>query len=128
MAVETQIAERHWPIADRRERDRTYNLKNRAEIRALAPRFPWDACFEACNLGGVEEVVISELSAMGPLANLFLATPVSTWKSYLTYHVVRNNAGVLPRTVDNTNFDFFGKVLNGQPQQRERWKRSVDAG
>ncbi|HCK84397.1 MAG TPA: peptidase M13, partial [Hyphomonadaceae bacterium] len=25
MALETAIAERHWPIADRRDRDRTYN-------------------------------------------------------------------------------------------------------
>ncbi len=125
--VETQIAERHWPIADRRDRDRTYNLKNRAEIRALAPRFPWDAAFDAAGMGAVEEVVISELSAMGPLADLFMATPVNTWKSYLSYHLVRNNAAVLPSNVDDEVFDFYGRTLNGQPQQRERWKRAVQA-
>jgi len=127
MALETQIAERHWPIADRRDRSRTYNLKTRAEIRALAPRFPWDAAFEAQGLGGVQEVVISELSAIGPLAELFMATPVNTWKSYLSYHLVRNNAAVLPRNVDDEVFNFYGKTLNGQPQQRERWKRAVQA-
>ncbi|HYD71837.1 MAG TPA: M13 family metallopeptidase, partial [Candidatus Binatia bacterium] len=125
MALETQIAERHWPIADRRDRSRTYNLKTRAEVRALAPRFPWDAAFEAGGLGGVQEVVISELSAMGPLAELFMATPVSTWKSYLSYHLIRNNAAVLPRAVDDEVFNFYGRTLNGQPQQRERWKRAV---
>jgi putative endopeptidase len=125
MALETQIAERHWPIADRRDRSRTYNLKTRAEVRALAPRFPWDAAFEAGGLGGVQEVVISELSAMGPLAELFVATPVNTWKSYLSYHLVKNNAAVLPKNVDDEVFNFFGRTLNGQPQQRERWKRAV---
>jgi putative endopeptidase len=25
------------------------------------------------------------------------------------------------------NFDFYGRVLEGQPQQRERWKRAVQA-
>jgi putative endopeptidase len=125
MALETQIAERHWPIADRRDRSRTYNLKTRAEVRALAPRFPWDAAFEAGGLGAAQEVVISELSAMGPLAELFMATPVATWKSYLSYHLVRNNAAVLPKNVDDEVFDFFGRRLNGQPQQRERWKRAV---
>jgi putative endopeptidase len=125
MALETQIAERHWPIADRRDRSRTYNLKTRAEIRALAPNFPWDASFEAAGLGGVEEVVISELSAMGPLAELFVATPVNTWKSYLSYHLIRANASVLPRAVDDEVFAFYGRTLNGQPQQRERWKRAV---
>jgi putative endopeptidase len=127
LALETQIAERHWPIADRRDRDRTYNLKTRAEIRALAPNFPWDASFEAAGLGGVQEVVVSELSAMGPLANLFMSTPVSTWRSYLTYHLLRNNAAVLPKALDDEVFDFFGRTLNGQPQQRERWKRAVQA-
>jgi putative endopeptidase len=127
LALETQIAERHWPIAERRNRDRTYNLKTRAEVRALAPRFPWDAAFDAAGMGGIEEVVISELSAMGPLAELFMATPVSTWRAYLAYHVVRNNASVLPRAIDDEVFDFFGRTLNGQPQQRERWKRAVQA-
>lgn len=127
MALETQIADRHWPIADRRDRSRTYNLKTRAEVRALAPRFPWDAAFEACGMGGVQEVVISELSAMGPLAQLFLATPVATWKSYLAYHLIKNNAAVLPRNVDDEVFNFYGRTLNGQPQQRERWKRAVQA-
>jgi len=127
MAFETQIAERHWPRADRRDRSRTYNLKTRAEIRALAPRFPWDAAFEASGMGAVQEVVISELSAMGPLAELFMATPVSTIKSYLTYHLVRNNSSVLPSNIDAEIFDFHGKTLSGQPQQRERWKRAVTA-
>ena len=50
LALETQIANLHWPIADRRERDRTYNLKTRAEVRALARAYPWDAQFELCGL------------------------------------------------------------------------------
>ncbi len=127
MALETAIAERHWPIEQRRDRDRTYNLKNRAQIRALAPRFPWDAGFEAAGMADIEEVVIAELSAMRPLANLFMATPVATWRSYLIFHLMTANAAVLPRNIDDANFDFFGKTLNGQPQQRERWKRAVQA-
>jgi putative endopeptidase len=40
---------------------------------------------------------------------------------------MRNNAHVLPRNIDDANFDFFGRTLNGQPTQRERWKRAVEA-
>ena len=126
MALETQIAERHWPVADRRQRDRTYNMKSRAEIRALAPNFPWDAGFEGGGVGAVQEVVVRELSAMTPLAELTVATPVETWRTYLVWHLVRNNAFVLPRTIDDANFAFYGTTLNGQPQQRERWKRAVE--
>jgi putative endopeptidase len=126
LALETQIAERHWAIADRRERDRTYNLKSRADLRMLAPSFPWDAGLDAAGLGDVSEVIVREESAMGPLAELFVATPVATWRDYLTFHLVNNSAGVLPKPIDDANFEFFGRTLNGQPQQRDRWKRAID--
>ncbi|MES1197116.1 MAG: M13 family metallopeptidase N-terminal domain-containing protein, partial [Pseudomonadota bacterium] len=88
LALETQIAQRHWPRADRRDLDKTYNLKTRADIRALNTHFPWDEAFQAAEMGDVQEVVVAELSAMGPLSQLFLSTPVSTWKSYLAYHYI----------------------------------------
>ena len=127
LAFETQIAELHWPIADRRERERTYNLRSRAQVRELAPRFPWDAGFDAAGLGGVEEIVVGELSAIGPLAELCMRTPVSTWRDYITWHYINGYANVLPRTIDDASFDFFGRTMNGQPQQRERWKRAISS-
>jgi putative endopeptidase len=127
MALETRIAEIHWPIAERRERERTYNLRTRADVHAFAPRFPWDAYFEARGLGEEDEVVVGELSTMGPLAELVMRTPVSTWRSYITWHYVRTKAHVLPRNIDDANFEFFGRQLNGQPRQRERWQRAIQA-
>jgi putative endopeptidase len=127
LALETEIARRHWPIADRRQRERVYNLRTRAEVKALAPRFPWDAMFDAAELGAVTEIIVGELSAMAPLANLVVATPVATWQAYLTYHYLLNMAGVLPKPFDDEVFAFYGTSLYGQPQQRERWKRAVSA-
>jgi putative endopeptidase len=127
LALERRIADLHWPIADRRERERTYNLMTRAQIRALAPSFPWDAYFEARGLAGADEVVVAELSAMGPLAELVLATPVATWRSYLAWHYTRSRAAVLPRAIDDANFDFFGRQLSGAQRQRERWQRAIQA-
>ena len=127
VALETEIARRHWPVADRRDVERTYNLRTREQIRAINTRFPWDPYFEAAEFQNVNDVVIAELSAMGPLSQLFMATPVPTWRAYLTYHYLSNNASVLPIAFDNENFDFYGKTLSGQPEQRERWKRSVSA-
>ncbi|MFO0509221.1 MAG: M13 family metallopeptidase, partial [Gammaproteobacteria bacterium] len=34
---------------------------------------------------------------------------------------------VLPQALDDEVFAFYGKQLNGQPEQRPRWKRGVDA-
>ncbi len=127
LALETQIADRHWPIADRRERDKTYNPRTIAALEKEAPAFPWKAYLDAQGLGGEKSVIVAENTAVPKLAQLFAATPVATWKAYLTYHFLRASADVLPSQLDAEVFDFAGRTLNGQPQQRERWKRAVSA-
>src|SRR5256885_12129778 len=37
------------------------------------------------------------------------------------------NADVLPKAFDDEVFDFYGRTLHGQQQQRARWKRAVRA-
>jgi len=127
LALETQIAERHWPIADRRERDKTYNPRTIAELEKEAPAFPWKTYLDAQGYGSEKSVIVAENTAIPKLAQLFAATPVATWKAYLTYHFLRASADVLPSQLDAEVFDFAGRTLNGQPQQRERWKRAVSA-
>ncbi|MCU0683669.1 MAG: M13 family metallopeptidase [Polyangiaceae bacterium] len=125
LALETQIAERHWPIADRREREKTYNPRTVAELQKEAPSFPWKAFLDVQGYGGESQFIVRETTAIWKLAQLVSTTPVATWKAYLTYHLVRNAADVLPSQLDAEVFDFVGRTLNGQPEQRERWKRAV---
>jgi predicted metalloendopeptidase len=54
LALETQIAELHWPVARRRERNQTYNPKTKAELQALAPAFPFSAMLDAAGLGAAD--------------------------------------------------------------------------
>jgi len=127
LALETEIAKLHWELTRRRDRDATYNLRTLTALASEAPDYPWKAAFKASELEGVNEVVVSELSAIPPLAKLFKDTPVSTWRSYLTYQLLTAEASVLPKAFDEENFDFYGRVMNGQPEQRPRWKRAVQA-
>jgi putative endopeptidase len=127
LALETKIAERHWPIAERRERDKTYNPRTIAELEKEAGKFPWKTFMTTLGYADQSQVIVHENTAIPKLAELFASTPVATWKAYLTYHFLRASADVLPSQLDAEVFDFFGKTLNGQPQQRDRWKRAVSA-
>jgi putative endopeptidase len=127
LKLETEIAQRHWPRARRRERDLTYNPHDDQQLHLLAPSYPWAATFAAAELGEQRFFIVRERDAIPRLAELFAATPVSAWQSYLTYHYLRDHAAVLPQTIDREVFDFYGRTLEGQPEQRERWKRAVAA-
>ncbi|MFZ2029513.1 MAG: M13 family metallopeptidase [Vitreimonas sp.] len=127
LALETEIARRHWAVERRRDVVATYNKKTRAEVIALNSRFPWMAGLTSAGVGNLETYVVAELDTMRPLSQLVLATPVDAWKAYLTFHYIHAAAPVLPTAIDDENFAFFGHTLNGQPQQRERWKRAISA-
>jgi putative endopeptidase len=127
LELETQIAKIHWPIAKRRERDLTYNLRTREELEKLAPSFPWQAQLAAAGIADQREFVVRELDAVEGLAKMFTQVPVATWRSYLTYHFLATVADTLPKAFDDERFAFYGRTLNGQPQQRDRWKRGIGA-
>ena len=127
LALETEIARRHWAVERRRDVVATYNKKTHAEVIALNARFPWADGLTSAGVGNLETYVVAELDTMRPLSQLVLATPIDTWKAYLTFHYIHAAAPVLPTSIDDENFAFFGHTLNGQPQQRERWKRAISA-
>jgi predicted metalloendopeptidase len=127
LALETRIATIHWPRDKSRNRDLTYNPKSRAELLAFAPAFPWQAAFDSFGAPQQDFFVVSQSDAVQGLATLFRETPVALWRNYLTFHYLNAFAEVLPAAFDDAAFGFNGKVVTGQPQQRDRWKRAVTA-
>jgi putative endopeptidase len=127
LELETRIAKLHWEVAKRRDRDLTYNPMSVDSLQKDAGAYPWAAAFRSSGFSGLKDVVVTEWSAVPGLAKLFTATPVASWKTYLDYQFLTSEASVLPKAFDLENFDFYGRVLEGQPQQRERWKRAVQA-
>ena len=127
LGLELKIAEKHWLPEQLRERDKTYNPKTRAELKAMAAAYPWDAAFEASLVGAADRAIVRTPDAIGPLAKIWSETPLETLKAYATYHSLRRYAEVLPKAFDDEAFAFYGKTLNGQPEQRARDKRAIAA-
>lgn len=127
LELETAMAQCQWPRAKLRERDLTYNPRTVAEVEKLAPAFPWQSLLAAQELQDRKEFNVAQPDAVAQLAALFTRTPVAVWQSYLEVHYLDTFAAVLPTPFDSESFDFFGRKLNGQEEQRERWKRAVAA-
>ena len=127
LALETAIAKHHWPRTDLRNRDKTYNAMTAAELERKYPAYPWRRHLAAAEvpLDKVGKLNVIPPTAVGPLATLIAKTSLDTWKKYLTYHAIVAHAQLLGREIDDAVFEFHGKVLRGQEQQRERWKRGV---
>ncbi|MEP6829171.1 MAG: M13 family metallopeptidase [Rhizomicrobium sp.] len=131
LALETEIAKVQWTRADRRDADKIYNPMPVSELKTLAPDFPWDAFLAESHIpltttsGSERYAIVAEKSAFGPLAKIFAATPVSTWRDYLAVHYLQRFAAYLPKRFDDRNFAFYGTVLAGNTQQLDRRTRGI---
>ena len=125
MAFETALAEGHWDRVKQRNRDLLYNKMTREELEDYAPGMPWDDMFEAMGLGGETEIILREKDAIQNAARVFADTDVATLRDYLAKSLIDNHSAYLPARIDDASFAFYGRTLNGQEEQRPRWKRAV---
>ncbi|WP_317846294.1 M13 family metallopeptidase [Nocardioides rotundus] len=127
LALETRIAEGHWERAETREVQKTYNLHTFDGLVALTPGFDWRTYIE--RLGGSEqtlaEVVVKEPSFFTHLEQVLAETPIEEWRDWVAARVIRASSPYLTDDFVETNFDFYGRTLNGTPELRARWKRGV---
>lgn len=127
LAIDTRIAAGHWERAETRDVQRTYNLMTRAELVELCPAFDWDAYVTA--LGGSDQTLaescVRQPSYFEHLSTVLGEIPVEQWRVWLVAHVLRSAAAYLTDDFVETNFDFYGRTLNGTPELRARWKRGV---
>jgi putative endopeptidase len=126
IALETALAQSHWALVDRRDFDKIYNPMSPADLAKTAPGFDWATYLGAYGVGGRKRLVVNEVSALQRFAKLAAATPMQTWRDYMTAHLVNAEAPYLPKPFVEADFAFHGKALTGAPELRERWKRGVD--
>ncbi|HEX2689574.1 MAG TPA: M13 family metallopeptidase, partial [Kofleriaceae bacterium] len=125
--LEHKIAEVHVPRIETEDTQKGNNHWTRADLLARAPGLDWQAFLAAAGLDRQASFVVWQPPALIGIAALVTSQPLETWKDYLTFHAIAHNADVLPRAFDEESFAFYGRQLYGTPQQRERWKRAVDA-
>jgi putative endopeptidase len=125
-ALERAVAEAHWPLADSRDADKTYNNWTLARLKAEAPGFDWDAYLGAAGLGGRPNLIVGETSAVAAIARLFGATPLAVLKDWLTIRVAKDRALVLPAAFAREEFAFSGGVLGGAKEPPARWLQAIE--
>jgi putative endopeptidase len=125
VAFETRIAEASWSRIESRDRDKTYNPLTPAELNALAPDFPWTAWLDAAGVRSASPIVVRQKSAFPRLARIFADTPVATLQAWLAFRVIDHAAPYLPARFATAQFEFHGRTLAGQEEERPRWRRAV---
>lgn len=132
--LETAIAAQHWDNVASRDSEKTYNLYDWADAKAVfaggaaagaAPDLEVWADALGAPQGALAEVVLRQPSFTAGLAGLLTEDRLESWRDWLTWQVVHGAAPYLSGDFVEANFDFYGRTLTGTPQMRARWKRGV---
>jgi putative endopeptidase len=123
--LEHAIAQVHRSLAENEDIHKANNPWKRAEFAANAPGLDWTEYFAGAGLSHVDSFIVWQPEAFKGESALVASTPLDTWKDWLSFHLIEQYAGVLPKAVTDERFAFFGKTLSGAEQQRPRWQRAV---
>ena len=126
LALETAIAKVHATQEETNDVQKGANAWKRADFDAKAPGLDWAAYFDAAGLGQQQDFIVWQPKAVAGISALVKSQPLDMWKDYLAYHALDRASPYLPKAFADESFDFHGHVLNGTPQQAERWKRAID--
>ncbi len=125
--LERKIAEAHVSREASEDVTKGNNPIARKDLDAKAPGLDWAVFLEAAGLAKEKELVLWQPTAVTGISALVAKEPLDVWKDYLAYHAIDRRAEHLPKAFADERFAFYGKTLSGTPQQRERWKRSIDS-
>jgi predicted metalloendopeptidase len=126
LALETKLAEKQWDRVRNRDRNATYNKMTVAELTKRAP-FEWQQGLAVLAGQDVNEVIVRQPDYMEAVVAIVKETPIKTWQEYLTFGLLSFYADYLPAAFVDAKFEFDGRTVAGQPEQRVRWKRGVTA-
>jgi len=131
LALETTIAQKQWDRARSRDRNATYNKMTLAALQTAMPAFEWRAYLSqvlpAAKAAGIEDVIVRQPDYLQAIDTAMTATPLETWRDYLTFGLISSYAHALPAAFVNAQFEFNGKVIGGLQELEPRWKRAVAA-
>ena len=128
MQLETALAKASMDVTSRRDPKNVYHPMPVAELTTLAPEIAWGRFFEQTGAPPLAELNVGNPDFFKGLNALLDSTDLDTLKAYLRWQLaLATPSYALPQAMDEEQFDFYSHKLTGQPLQRPRWKRCIQA-
>lgn len=122
VAFEKQIAKTLFTNEEDRDIEKHYNPYTVRELAEASKHINLAEFLQAVGVNS-EEVIVWEPRWIKRFDALYNLQNLAVIKDYLRFRTVSDSAGYLNKALDDASFNFFGKTLVGQKQQRSLEKR-----
>lgn len=125
VAFEKEIASYLKTIEESRDAQKRYNPVAVADLGQMIKNI--DVAKYLQEIGfKADTVIISEIDYYRNLDKILAQEKLPQIKEYLKFNVMNDATGYLTTELDELSFDFYGKKLQGQQEQRALEKRGLD--
>ena len=126
MDFETRLAKASMTRVQRRDPEATYHRMSIGDLSDLTPAFAWKAYFAGIGKESPGPINVNQPDFFKEVNAMVSEVSLADWKTYLRWHVLRDNASWLSSPFVNENFHFNGGVLSGTKENQPRWKRAIE--
>lgn len=123
--LETAIAEAHWDNVENRDPEKIYNPYPVDQLDSLGQTQDWNTTRQVLGLEAADMLVIQQPSYFSALDGMLTSVPLEDWKAYLAFRVMDTRGMHMDATTAAIRFDYQNRVLNGQQEERPRWKLGI---
>ncbi len=127
MDLETSLAKVSMGAVERRDPKNVYHFMPVDQVAAQAPILKLKDVLNDTGVPPVTSLNVASPEFFKGLQGIVDHTDLETIKTYLRIRLVDSETMRLPKAFDDEHFNFYGRQLEGTPQQEQRSKRCVSA-
>ncbi|MBF9253990.1 M13 family metallopeptidase [Pontibacter sp. 172403-2] len=123
MDIEMKLAKSSKARVDLRDPYANYNKMTVQEFAKQNPNLKVSQLLTSMGAETAKDVIVGQPAFFKDLNSMLNNIPLSDWKTYAQWHLLRSMAPYLSQDFVQENFNFYGKVLSGAKEMQPRWKR-----
>jgi putative endopeptidase len=127
LAFETRLARASLSRVELRDPKNRYHLVTVSEANRVTPHFDWARFFTAVGVPAGDGFSLAQPKFFAEFDAMLTDVPAAHWRDYLAVHTIDDASSALSKPFQDARFEFYGRTLNGQPEQQARWKRVLGA-
>lgn len=123
MKIETRLAKASFTRLENRNPHATYNKMTQKEVSDNYPSFDWKKYMTSLGVHYTGEINVRQPKFFEEMNSILTEISVEEWKDYFYWNLIDATAGYLTQELQEQNFDFFGRTMQGSPKMKPRWRR-----
>jgi len=125
MDLEKSLASYQSSREETRDYEKQYNPFTIDSLNATFSNLNWTIFFNDLGIPNVKKVIVRQPKFINGIDQLVASESLSKWKYYLKWQFLHGYADYLNREIEKENFQFYGRTLEGIPQQSSEQERAA---